>query len=918
MNVRDSQPERALPVSGRESELGDVRRALEQGERLVTIIGAPGIGKTWLARRLCDELAHAGRASDVVVCDLTGSTDLSAAVVAISLELGLRFDGSHDARDLGRALREREGILLVLDNFEHLVEEGAASVEAWCRSAPNATLVVTSRERLRVSGEHCVQLGPLSTQAASRLFANRVRWAAPDRPLEEALVTRLVERLDRIPLAIELAAAQIPELSPYELLQQVDEGSANLQSDSRVLDARHGSLQRAIDISWNLLASEERRALAAFSVFRGGVDVEAAREVLGPDAGDLLRRLCNKSLLQVDASSERSRFVLYETVRAFADAKLRTEPGTLADLERRHREYFARAASERVERLRDTGDREAARWLRSEQHNLFVAQKRARNRDAAPSVELGLALDELWALQGAASNRLELLDAVVHDAGTAGDAVLLTRALRARGEAHFALGSVDEAREDFARSIAAARSARSALELARTSTALGRLERHAGHPKRARRRIRAALRLLQNQGSKPDLASARRELGCLLRAQGKFVEATRELECALVLLAECATHPLIPHVCHELGVCLAALGDSVRAERVLVRALDGFRQLDDRAGEGATLCRLGLSFFEAGRLAEADEALALALTRVREVGRQREQAAILWGQGLVAQERGELDRARELYRRAQEIHLQCSNALGVAVTTAYIGIVLSEAGSDAEAEAQLRRAQTLAAGLSNGWLESLVLAHLAALRAAKDAGDAQAQAVQSRAVASGLGDPGLTATQRVLEACVDLSVGERKPSAIERARAELVSTDAALFGDARTAARLLARVVARAEAEVARSQSTLEIDTSAGRFRLPDGSMLDLRRRGPLRNVLVFLAERREQVPGQVASAEELTEAGWPGQNLLPSAANVRVRNAVATLRKMGCGAWLETRHGGYLLSPDVEVSWIVLAERGE
>jgi predicted ATPase/DNA-binding CsgD family transcriptional regulator len=346
-------PVSPTPLIGRDDELAVACDLLRDPRvRLISLIGPAGVGKTRLALELAQLLDRAF-ADGVSLISLETVTDAGLARDAITGALGLHPVNACSPRTVSRAGGRRRDRLLVLDNFEHLLAATPVVAEMLA-ATPGLTLLVTSREALRLRGEHRLvvpplalpaaggahagELAPLSALAASpavALFAQRARAARSDFMLDEgnaAAVAALCARLDGLPLAIELAAARIGHLSPAAILGRIDrQRSARLSLLSggpRDAPPRQRSLRDAIAWSHDRLGERERILFRRLGVLASGFTIEAAAAVCAADAGETLdgiRTLLDKSLL--DATFDRAgepRFSMLETTRAFAWEQLAT------------------------------------------------------------------------------------------------------------------------------------------------------------------------------------------------------------------------------------------------------------------------------------------------------------------------------------------------------------------------------------------------------------------------------------------------------------------------------------------------------------------------------------------------------------------------------------------------------------------
>jgi predicted ATPase/class 3 adenylate cyclase len=413
-------PRPASSFVGRTAELADVLSLVEDGSRLLTLTGPGGSGKTRLALEAAATLVPSYKAGTFWV-GLASLSDASLVTATISQTIG-------SANGLAEHIGERE-MLLLLDNLEHVIHV-APELAALLPACPNLTLLVTSRELLRVQGEVEYEVPPLASPEAISLFCARSRLE----PSEE--IAELCSRLDDLPLALELAAARTKSLSPRQILEHLAEG-LDLLRGGRDADPRQQTLRATIEWSYGLLSDEEQRLFRALSIFRGGCTLEAAKEVADADL-DTLQSLVEKSLLRF--SNER--YWLLETVREYARDRL-DEAGEIDEYARRHaRHYFVSLETRYEERL---GPRraEALSWCETEVDNLRAMLDRLTVDASAEAAGATLMLYRFWRSLGAyteAGQRLQMLLAL-------GD---LTDAVRADSLAHLAemrerLGDLDGA-----------------------------------------------------------------------------------------------------------------------------------------------------------------------------------------------------------------------------------------------------------------------------------------------------------------------------------------------------------------------------------------------------------------------------------------------------------------------------------------
>ena len=377
-------PVPATAFLGREAEVAEIAGLLARnGMRLVTLIGPGGTGKTRLA------LQAAASAADTYPGGVWWVPLAPLRDPVLVLESAAKALGA--SGDLAEHISDTR-LLLLLDNFEHLVAAapGLAPLLAHC---PNLTLLVTSREPLHLAGEHQYAVDPLQRAEAVELFLTRARAARRDF-VANGEVAAICERLDDLPLAIELAAARVKLLSPAALLERLEQRLPILAGGTRDAPDRQCTLRATIEWSHELLTADERHLFARLAVFRGGCTLEAAEAVADADL-DTVGSLVDKSLVRVRGD----RFWMLETIREFAIEQL-TASGQREELERRHADLFLELVEE-AERHLGGDSTVGLRLLDPEHDNLRAALDRlGAAGNHAPLLRLTAALSDYWGLRG--------------------------------------------------------------------------------------------------------------------------------------------------------------------------------------------------------------------------------------------------------------------------------------------------------------------------------------------------------------------------------------------------------------------------------------------------------------------------------------------------------------------------------------
>lgn len=575
------RPPTNLPASpnafiGRRREVEETQALLKRDDvRLVTLTGAGGSGKTRLALEVA---AHSLEdfTGGVFFVALAPVREPGAVAPAIGHSLGLRdVDG---VETLAARFSEKD-VLLVLDNFEHVVE-AATEVERLLAQAPRLTVLVTSRERLRITSEHAYPVAPLQVpdvgddpaalarNDAVALFETRARAATGEFALTEdnaAAVAAICGRVDGLPLAIELAAARTSLFPPHALRERLDQRLPMLTGGARDADERHQTLHATIDWSYGLLTADEGTLFARIAVFVGGCRFDAADAVCrddGLESADLIEgldSLVEKNLLRrrLDEDGE-PRFWMFETIREFALEQV----DQASTVHERFARYFLELVREASKELTGaTQQRELAR-LDAEEPNINAALATfAKSRDSA-ELELIASLWRHLYARGRMHEGLRLAEAAL-DRHPAIEPDLHARLLVIAGIFAYFIGDLDRAQR-----------------LSETALAIGRSDAV------ARARIPDALN----------------NLGNVAVARGSFAEAATFFEEALPLASEGAPDRAAStgDVLMNLGQATFLLGDEARATELLEQALAAFRADEDATGVAQTLNSLAENDFMAG------------------------------------------------------------------------------------------------------------------------------------------------------------------------------------------------------------------------------------------------------------------------------------------------------------------------------
>ncbi len=648
-------PVRLTPLVGRESELHDIVQALQRN-RLITLTGPGGTGKTRLALAAA-RTAEAAFPAGACWVALAQIDDPDIVGQAVASQLGVPdTPGQEPVEAIAKHVADHP-LLVVLDNCEHLADAAAGLAEYLLAACPALVVLATSREALGVEGELSWQVPPLSLPAgtptpsasapsasapsasaptasalaaydAVKLFEQRAQLVRPSFRITDenaAAVLTICQRLDGLPLAIELAAARMRILSSAQLAERMDDIFAVLVGGARSAPARHQALRATLDWSYDLLDSDERATFRRLATFFGGFTLHAAERIaaggdIRPDAMlELLTRLADKSLLRVEHTQDESRYFLLATVRDYARGRL-AEAAESDQARRAHLQYF----TELVEN----------------------ATARIEQVEAAPG-RLELELDRLDA-------ELPNLRRAFEFAQESGDPVAPLRIAGPLDRYAYLRGRYHEVRQWMDDAVTSCPDAPAGLR-AKALLGGGRLALLQCDYAPAVRRLEAALRLYRELGDPRGIASSLQVLGSVAREQGRYARAV-ELHAESLAIAEAAEDRWAVASAHGyLAFASWLQRDFGRAAEEAGTALAKFRELGDVEGAAWSLISLGTVARYQGDVERASVLLTESLALSEGIGFREGIAWSVEQLGLLAAVDGD-PAAISLLRRSLELH----------------------------------------------------------------------------------------------------------------------------------------------------------------------------------------------------------------------------------------------------------------------
>jgi predicted ATPase/DNA-binding winged helix-turn-helix (wHTH) protein len=611
---RSNLPEPLSSFVGRERERAELQELLACN-RLVTLTGAGGVGKTRLAMRVADAVTD--RYEDgawLVELDALSDPDLLAQTVTVVLGL-MEQPGQGLAQTLVDHLRDKR-LLLLLDNAEHLLMACARLADDVLRKCPRTTLLVTSRERLGVPGELTYRVPSLSTpkpgcdatahsvmdSESVRLFGDRVRLHLPQFAVTDQdapTLARICRRLDGIALAIEMAAARLRSMSIAELDRRLGQRFMLLTFGASTVPHRQQTLRAAIDWSYDLLSDAEKALLHRLSVFAGGWTLESAERVCaggGIQAGevlDLLASLVDKSLVLAEERAAATRYRLLETVHRYAAERL-GESDQAAPSYARHFAHFFELAEQAEPEL--TGKEQKA-WLdrlAAEHDNVRLALTRSTmdGADVAAGLRLASAFARFWLVRGYLAEGRAWVARLL-DASAEAPPAARAKAFNWAGVFAWKQGDYAAAQASYEKSLAIRRELGDRRGTGAVLSNLGLLAYEQGNYRAARVLHEESLAIDRELGDRWGIAHAIRSLGGLCSQQGDHPTARALFEESLAICRELGDRSGVARALYGLGVAARHQENTAVAHALYQESLAIYRELGDREGVANALRGLG-------------------------------------------------------------------------------------------------------------------------------------------------------------------------------------------------------------------------------------------------------------------------------------------------------------------------------------
>ena len=677
--TRHNLPASSTEFIGREKELENLRQRLADPKcRLITLTGLGGVGKTRLAQetaRLCADMFING----AWVVPLA-AVEADGIIPAVGNVFNFPFSAGDHKKQLLNFLRQKE-LLLVLDNFEHLLESSALLSDI-LKIAPEVKLLVTSRERLDIEGEWIVELPGLAvgSSSASQLFVQSAKRARAEIQLTEqdqAAVTEICRLVGGLPLGIEIAAAWIRTMECESIANEIRKSLDFLASSRRDVPERQRSLRAVFESSWEKCSEAEQKVFAALTVFRGGFTREAAEQV----TGDSIATLVDKSLVQRNGE----RFELHEVTRQFAQEKLSAKKKARTA----HAAYFA----EWAKKFSKVDERESFPAMNKELENVRAAWAWAvEQKHVASLADIAPFTKRYMDLQGRYREGIALYQLALDGFNSPANADDLP--LDERGHL-----------------------------IARLLMYKAVFIADAGEPDASAKILDSCLTYFRRTGDQEQVAVCLNGLGSAHRYRGQEEEAAAYYREELEIARSINNRKKEATALNNLALSISSMGKFEEAERLHRECLALRRGMDDFPGISSSLINLGVVLFDQNRYDEAKPLYYEAIEISRQLNQTRQQAASLGNLGGILLKEGQYGEALKLFQQGLEIHRNSGYRFGTAIALDNVGTAHYHLGNEQDALYYLKQSIREARDIRSDLIALDALVWVAMIRARNGNGE---------------------------------------------------------------------------------------------------------------------------------------------------------------------------------------------------
>ena len=690
-------PSNLSPLIGRGTLLKEVTRQIKKKGRVITLKGPGGIGKSIAALHFLQQTRDQYSGGSWYF-DLGGARDEEAIMQIVAQELKLPLNqgdvaGSTD--QIGRNIAAKNTCVLLFDSIDQVSSPLKKAIAIWREKAPECLFIITSRSPLKAPDERVIEVMPLGPKEALDLFRERARHLKADAHWQEELAPEILARLEGNPLAIELAASRLYDLSGPRLLEELQHRFAVL-SDTKNPSGRQATLHATIDWSWKLLNQWEAASLAQLSIFRGSFTIEAADAVLdlsefpeSPWPMDILQSLLDRSLVQAVPGREQPRFRLSDSIREYAQEK--ASP-VQSELERRFILHFSHIGTPEQRTILRSGGPEGRAKIRDSE-NLFHAFDLALQRNSPQAILCFLGLVEILERTGPVSRILELsLNIGSVPLSDEHSAVVSIK----KAFALIVSGKLEEANRVTATIRNTAKESRNSEiqseALLLESTIMIQRGKSEGIPENARRGIQSAREALNNEL----VARWLTLLGRAQRMTGHYPESASSYREAAEIARQLGDQTLLASNLGNEGTIALMQGNLKMAVTLFGQSLAVATNSGDRRIQAVRIFQLGTALLEAGELDSALEDYQKARTLFQELGELFNESMVLIGISQVHYTQDHYVEARILLFESIRILEEIGSAAHSGIALTNLGEVEIEMGLFEHAEDHLTKGLQIA------------------------------------------------------------------------------------------------------------------------------------------------------------------------------------------------------------------------------
>lgn len=715
-----------------------ITNQIKEGQRLLTLVGTAGVGKTRLVLEVAHQLhSHFER---IIFCDLTEATDPLgiARVIGRTIQTQLR---PKDPLEHLTELLAAQPTLLILDKVEQIALDTGQVCDGWLEAIEHLHIICTSRMKVNASQEHIVLIRPLSLLESIELFHRR--GAAADarfslRPDNVELITTVVEKLDRLPLAIELAAARLNILSLDQIVARMNERFSLLRSHKRDGHA----LQTALDWSWDLLEPWSKAVLSQTSIFRGGFDLAAVNEVVSvepwaerPAMFDLLVELLENCLIRKDKTDDGTvRYSMLESIRAYASDKLLTPdtieynmsgPAAKTSAEQRHAKYFGRMGNTQfLKKLDQPGSSDGWESVFLELDNLVVAIEYG---DASSAPQCCLAAMKILGMRGPISLAVDIAEQTLAMPALSRQIrmhieIERSRCLRISGRMKEARKVVRDSISDMTMDDLAA-NANTSNSMSTTDTPLRNTGNPTDPPSAPRRSNTNTAHQVQTKtvaiAPNPGQPNRNEESQAPDTLKSHTASEFKTTPPAATSNNSQSQDNLEAQRLMELGSIEREQSNYLAAIEFQEKALQLFKKAGNQTGEAHAHSRIGHALQAQGKFSEALAKYAVAMECYQNLHDRSHLGALLGNIGNIYRHQGKHEESVQQFLLAKEIHIESNNARGLGIVCCNIGQSYQIQGKNTEAIEVLEEAVQINADIGEKRFEGISLSCLGEIMAAE-------------------------------------------------------------------------------------------------------------------------------------------------------------------------------------------------------